>query len=313
MALEQINPGDSGCGPLVESKLGQGQIGTGQENRDRWHQSPKRLASNPESGDGSDLAAVRQALRMLSSCTRAVVESREEAILLRATVRAIVDEGGYQMAWVGIAGDGPGKKVRVLAQAGGDAGMAWIEGADDDFGPTDVALQTGQPAICHNFQVDPRRLPWRPEAEPRGCVAALALPLKCAGRIIGGLTIHSGRATAFQQEELELLVRLADVLAYGWHHLRSPEESRRSGPILGAAEERLEAGLQAALTGLPRAGEEPREAEARRLEAMATLAGALAHDFNNILTIILGFGNMLQQDIRDNAAAREDKIGRAHV
>ena len=306
MALEQINPGDSGCGHLVESKLGQGRISTGQENRDPWRQPPKRPGANLDQAVGPDLDAAKRALQMFSTCTRALVESREEATLLRATVRAIVDEGDYQMAWVGVAGDCPEKKVRVLAQAGGDAGMAWIEGTDDDFGPTDVALQTGQPAVFHNFQMDPRRVPSRREAEQRGCVAALALPLKYAGRIIGGLTIHSGQSTAFQQEELELLVRLADVLAYGWHHLRFPEENRRSGPVLGAAEERWEAGLPAALTERPRTGEEPRDAQARRLEAMATLAGALAHDFNNILTIILGFGNMLQQDIRDNAAAQED-------
>ena len=47
-----------------------------------------------------------------------------------------------------------------------------------------------------------------------------------------------------------------------------------------------------------RTREQARELEeARRQEALGTLAGGIAHDFNNILGSILGFGALLEDDL----------------
>ncbi|HYS13419.1 MAG TPA: PAS domain-containing protein, partial [Burkholderiaceae bacterium] len=44
--------------------------------------------------------------------------------------------------------------------------------------------------------------------------------------------------------------------------------------------------------------------QTQRLEAMGTLAGGVAHDFNNILAAILGYGEMVQKEAGDNTALR---------
>jgi len=44
--------------------------------------------------------------------------------------------------------------------------------------------------------------------------------------------------------------------------------------------------------------------QARRMEALGTLAGGIAHDFNNILGAILGFGDMAQQAAEPGSALR---------
>jgi len=51
----------------------------------------------------------------------------------------------------------------------------------------------------------------------------------------------------------------------------------------------------------------------RRLESLGRLAGGIAHDFNNILAAILGFGDLLQQEVAgDSAVARHlDQMLRA--
>jgi len=39
---------------------------------------------------------------------------------------------------------------------------------------------------------------------------------------------------------------------------------------------------------------------AQKMEAIGTLAGGVAHDFNNILTAIIGFGTLLQRSLKDD-------------
>ena len=46
-------------------------------------------------------------------------------------------------------------------------------------------------------------------------------------------------------------------------------------------------------------------AQSQKMEALGTLAGGVAHDFNNILATILGNAELARQDVPDNGPARE--------
>lgn len=46
--------------------------------------------------------------------------------------------------------------------------------------------------------------------------------------------------------------------------------------------------------------------QARKMEAIGTLAGGIAHDFNNILTAIMGFSELTKNDLQEGTRAKEN-------
>jgi PAS domain S-box-containing protein len=65
------------------------------------------------------------------------------------------------------------------------------------------------------------------------------------------------------------------------------------------------------ITDKKRAQEERRQleaqlAQARKMDALGTLAGGIAHDFNNILAAIMGYSELAQDSLEDGHPARRD-------
>jgi len=45
---------------------------------------------------------------------------------------------------------------------------------------------------------------------------------------------------------------------------------------------------------------------AQKLEVIGTLAGSVAHDFNNVLTAIMGYGHLLQMKMEEDNPSRHN-------
>lgn len=167
-----------------------------------------------------ELKRAKRALKTLSSCHKAMVRSVNKEELLRDICQIIVEEGSYSMAWVGLAVDDEKKSIKLLAKSGNTDGyfenmnMKWSKDKNGCC-PEGTAIRTGKPYVVKDILSNPDIMPWRGEALKQGFSSVVSLPLMSNGHPFGALSIYSGETHVFNEEEVDLLKRLADNLVYG--------------------------------------------------------------------------------------------------
>ena len=155
----------------------------------------------------------------LSACNQAIVRCASEQEMLEQVCRAVVDEGGLKMAWIGQL-DQSSQRITPTVSYG--AGVAYLKDicisadADDPFGqgPTGVVARTDQPFWCQDFQNDSRTAPWHTRGVEQGWAASAALPLHRQGRVVGTLTVYAGECNAFDEPTRNLLLEMASDIDY---------------------------------------------------------------------------------------------------
>ena len=192
----------------------------------------------------ANLRRTERTLRTISACDQTLVWADTESALLQEICQVIVKEGGYRLAWVCFAEPDEQRSVRIAAHAG--YGEDYIKGlnltwADTESGrgPTGTAIRAGRPVLFSNIFKDPNFAPWRDKALKHGYASSLALPLLDGNRAFGAVSIYAAKPNAFNAEEMELLTKLADDLAYGILALRRKLEQQKAEQAVRASEENL--------------------------------------------------------------------------
>ncbi|MGB9866405.1 MAG: GAF domain-containing protein [Bacillota bacterium] len=169
-------------------------------------------------------SSANRAARVLARCAELLVGAEDETSLFQQVCGLLVDEGGYRLAWVGLA-EPEHRTVVPVAWAGEEGGylrglrVTWDD-SELGRGPTGTAIRTGKPVSVKDVETHPEYSPWRQEARKRGYGSSIALPLSVGGVTIGALNVYAARSDVFSPEETELLVRLADNLSLGIRVLR---------------------------------------------------------------------------------------------
>lgn len=166
------------------------------------------------------LSRVNRALRVLSAGNTALVHAEDEKQLVESVCRVVVETGGYRMAWVGYVEESG--LVKPVAHSGTDG--TDLEMRLEEPRATCAAIRKGKVQYSEDIMRDPEMVQYREEAARQGYASCIALPLKNEDRILGALTIYSGNAGAFGEDEIALLSELAADLSYGIESIRTRAE-----------------------------------------------------------------------------------------
>nr|WP_255774854.1 EAL domain-containing protein [Halomonas alkalisoli] len=160
-------------------------------------------------------------------------ESDEEG-LISAVCRMITQSEEYDLALVGFVEEGAdaASAIAISEAAGPAKGYAdnlEVRRDDSPWGSAvlDTALSAGLPQVVSDLMADPRMTPWWPQIEAWGLKSAIWLPLRTHSAPRGILVVYSQYRNDFNNEEHDLLERLADNLAFGLDKLRVRRESER--------------------------------------------------------------------------------------
>lgn len=185
-------------------------------------------------------------------------------------------------------------RLRLAASSGlsGGAAAAWRSEPEEGLGIE--AWSTGRPVIVSDLREH------RGAAEPflhaldaRGC---LVVPLRARERPIGLLYLADTRPREFPPDEREAAQMLAGLAAQAVENDRLYRELRSALDTMQAAQEGL--------------------VQAEKSRALGAMAAGVAHEFNNILAIVLGKVQLLlartqDESVREPLAQVEEAAWRA--
>ncbi len=192
----------------------------------------------------ADRAATRRVLAVMDQGSLALAGSNTELELCQRYCEALVCGGEYRLAWVGLAEHDPECTVRPIAQAGFDEGylstldVRWSRTERGD-GPTGRAIRLGTPQTARDIHNDPKFAPWREAATERGYASSIALPLRVDDQMLGALNVYAQQPTAFDENELLLLMRMASDLSKGIDRFRVRDSANDAHQQLVAAVHQL--------------------------------------------------------------------------
>jgi two-component system NtrC family sensor kinase len=180
----------------------------------------------------TELEKAQRMLRMVCRCNQVLFRTTNKIELLNEICASAVKEGGYLMAWIGLAGPHDKSLVHPVAWYNVDKKyresiIVRVAQSNQGKGPMGATLQTKAPTIAQNILNNPALESLHESASLMGYSSFVILPLTSKDRVIGLFKIYSAASNSFGQDELDSLVEIASDLSFGIEVIRTRKEVER--------------------------------------------------------------------------------------
>jgi PAS domain S-box-containing protein len=190
---------------------------------------------------------------VLSKTSEAVVRCRSRQELYESFCRILVQDGLLRMSYIAEIDPDTGF-VQPLAGCG--TGLDYLncllittDGGPRSQGPVGTACRTGEYDCCNDFKDDPRMGPWRDNALKHGFLATAAFPIKPQGKTTGVLALYASEVNYFQEDEIRLMVAVANNLSFALEVLQQEDQRQRAEYALRISEANMAAAQRLARFG----------------------------------------------------------------
>jgi PAS domain S-box-containing protein len=179
-----------------------------------------------------------------------------ESLLLQSICEAVTHQSVYNLAWVGIAEEGPGKPIRIAAKAGSavkyldNIRVSWSENEPLGQGPTGTCLRENKMQIVQNRDTVAAFAPWRKSAKRFGIRSTVAIPICADNDWKGALTVYSDHVEAFDAPAVEVFQRLGEHIVNGIHTLHQSMLLAAERVKLAAAQKHVVDALSASVAAM---------------------------------------------------------------
>ncbi len=179
-----------------------------------------------------ELARLTRLYAALSQVNQSIVWSSSRDELFPKVCRALVEHGGFGMAWIGW--EDPGTRQLVPVAEFGDTGsylkavrIYTSEDRPEGRGPSGRAFREGMPYVANDLLANPLAQPWREFLERNAFRSSAVFPIRELGEVRGTLSVYSHEPDFFRDKEVELLAEAAMDVSFALGNFAREEERRR--------------------------------------------------------------------------------------